>query len=141
MSNARHCEIDTSVVFRGARRCSYSQTDGNGELTQYITTTPTLLGCKIGFSTSLLANLTMDTLIKKTAHTSRGFTYTYSVSRASAGKSTILLLHGWPDHAAMSEGLAVKHLVPAGYGLIIPDCLGYGDSSKPTDSWRTTRYA
>lgn len=75
----------------------------------------------------------METLIKKTAHTSRGSTYICYVSRESAGKPTILLLHGWPDHAAMWEDLAVKHLVPAGYGLIIPDCLGYGGSSKPTD--------
>jgi soluble epoxide hydrolase/lipid-phosphate phosphatase len=75
----------------------------------------------------------MNTLIKKTAHTSRGFTYTYYISREWAGKPAILLLHGWPDHAAMWEGLAVKHLVPAGYGLIIPGCLGYGGSSKPTN--------
>jgi soluble epoxide hydrolase / lipid-phosphate phosphatase len=33
----------------------------------------------------------------------------------------------------MWESLAVKHIVPAGYGVIIPDCLGYGGSSKPTD--------
>jgi soluble epoxide hydrolase/lipid-phosphate phosphatase len=103
------------------------------ELTEHITTTPRQLGCKTGFSTPLLADFTMEILIKKTTHTSRGFTYTYFVSRASAGKSTILLLHGWPDHAAMWEDLAVKHLVPAGHGLIIPDCLGYGGSSKPTD--------
>jgi len=75
----------------------------------------------------------MDTLTKKTIQTSRGFTYTYYVSKASKGKPTIFLLHGWPDSAALWEDLATKHVVPAGYGVIIPDCLGYGGSSKPTD--------
>ncbi|KAE9372744.1 alpha/beta-hydrolase [Stipitochalara longipes BDJ] len=75
----------------------------------------------------------MDILTKKTVQTSRGFTYTYYVSPASSGKPTVFLLHGWPDSAALWEDLATKHLIPAGYGVIIPDCLGYGGSSKPTD--------
>jgi soluble epoxide hydrolase / lipid-phosphate phosphatase len=75
----------------------------------------------------------MDTLTKKTIQTPRGFTYTYYVSPASLGKPTIYLIHGWPDSAALWEDLATKHLIPAGYGVILPDCLGYGGSSKPTD--------
>jgi soluble epoxide hydrolase/lipid-phosphate phosphatase len=75
----------------------------------------------------------MDTLTKRTVQTLRGFTYTYYVSPASAGKPIILLLHGWPDCAALWDDLAVRHLIPTGYGLIIPDCLGFGSSSQPTD--------
>ncbi|KAL6694250.1 Alpha/Beta hydrolase protein [Trichoderma pleuroticola] len=75
----------------------------------------------------------MDTLTKKTIKVSRGFSYTYYASTASSGKPTILLLHGWPDHAALWEDLATRHLIPQGYGAIIPDCLGYGNTSKPTD--------
>lgn len=75
----------------------------------------------------------METLTKKTVQTSRGFFYTYYTSISSGGKPTILLLHGWPDHAALWEDLATSYLIPKGYGVIIPDCLGYGDSSKPTD--------
>lgn len=71
----------------------------------------------------------MDTLTKKTLKTSRGFLYTYYTS---LGKPTVFLLHGWPDHAALWEDLATRHLVPKSYGVIIPDCLGFGDSSKPT---------
>jgi len=67
----------------------------------------------------------MDTLSKKTIHTTRGFKYTYYVSPASSGKPTILLLHGWPDHAALWEDLVTRHLVPAGFGVVVPDCLGY----------------
>ena len=73
----------------------------------------------------------MDTLRKRTVQVSRGFTYTFYVFPALSGKQTIFLLHGWPDHAEMWEDLAVKYLVPAGYGIIVPDCLGYGGSSKP----------
>ncbi|KAK4065871.1 uncharacterized protein Triagg1_8423 [Trichoderma aggressivum f. europaeum] len=75
----------------------------------------------------------MDTLTKKVAKVSRGFSYTYYASTASSGKPTILLLHGWPDHAALWEDLATRYLIPQGYGVIIPDCLGHGDTSKPTD--------
>ena len=75
----------------------------------------------------------MDTLTKKTIQTRRKFTYTYYVSPASTGKATIFLLHGWPDTAALWEDLATKHLIPAGYGVILPDCLGYAGSSKPTN--------
>jgi len=99
-NSAADTTVGEEIIIR-----KYSQTDGNGELTQYITTTPRLLGCKNSFSTSLLASLTMDTLIKKTTHTSRGFTYTYYVSRESAGKPTILLLHGWPDHEQCGKTL------------------------------------
>jgi len=75
----------------------------------------------------------MDTLSKKTIHTTRGFKYTYYVSPASSGKPTILLLHGWPDHAALWEDLVTRHLVPAGFGVVVPDCLGYDGTDKPTD--------
>jgi soluble epoxide hydrolase/lipid-phosphate phosphatase len=33
----------------------------------------------------------------------------------------------------LGEDLTTKHLVPAGYGVIVPDCLGYNGSDKPTD--------
>ncbi|EGR51307.1 uncharacterized protein TRIREDRAFT_57045 [Trichoderma reesei QM6a] len=74
----------------------------------------------------------MDNLIRKTVKTSRGFLYTYYTSQSSNGKPTAFLLHGWPDHAPLWEDLATNHIIPKGYGVIIPDCLGFGDSSKPT---------
>lgn len=75
----------------------------------------------------------MDTLTKKTITTKRGFEYTYYVTPAAAGKPTLLLHHGFPDQAEEWEDLIVKHLKPAGYGVIAPDLLGYGGTSKPTD--------
>jgi pimeloyl-ACP methyl ester carboxylesterase len=44
-----------------------------------------------------------------------------------------LLLHGYPDNAKLWEDLATKYLVPGGYGVIIPDLLGFDGSDKPTD--------
>lgn len=75
----------------------------------------------------------MDTLTKKTITTKRGFEYTYYVSPAAAGKPTLALHHGFPDQAEEWEDLIVNHLKPAGYGVIAPDLLGYGGTSKPTD--------
>jgi soluble epoxide hydrolase/lipid-phosphate phosphatase len=75
----------------------------------------------------------MESLSKKTLEVSRGYTYTYYTSPAAANKATLILLHGWPDSAGLWTDLAIKYLQPEGYGLVIPDCLGYADSSKPTD--------
>lgn len=75
----------------------------------------------------------MDTLTKKTLTTKRSYTYTYYVSPAKSGKPTVLLQHGFPDCAAEWEDIITKHLVPAGYGAVAPDLLGYAGTAKPTD--------
>ncbi|KAL1311799.1 hypothetical protein AAFC00_001881 [Neodothiora populina] len=75
----------------------------------------------------------MDKITKKTLDVSRGLTYTYYTSPAKAGKPTVLLLHGFPDEAAEWADVINSHLVPAGYGVIAPDCLGYGGTAKPRD--------
>lgn len=75
----------------------------------------------------------MDTLTKKTLTTKRGFTYTYYISPATNDKPTLLLQHGFPDQAVEWSDLITNHLVPAGYGVVAPDQLGYADTSRPTD--------
>jgi soluble epoxide hydrolase / lipid-phosphate phosphatase len=76
----------------------------------------------------------MDKLTKKTITTKRGFEYTYYVlAAAAAARPTLLLHHGFPDQAEEWEQLINNHLRPAGYGVIAPDLLGYGGTSKPTD--------
>lgn len=77
---------------------------------------------------------TMDTLTKKTLLTTRGYTYTYYVAApAHPTKPTLLLQHGFPDSAAEWADLITTHLVPAGYGVLAPDLLGYAGTAKPTD--------
>ncbi|KAJ5169078.1 Bifunctional epoxide hydrolase 2 [Penicillium canariense] len=82
----------------------------------------------------------LSNLTKKTLTVSRGFTYTYYVHPAQESKPTLILFHGWPDAAQLWSGLINDYLLPHGYGVVVPDCLGYGESSKPTDpcsySWR-----
>ena len=67
----------------------------------------------------------------KTITTSRSLTYHYHYSPARS-KPTILFCHGWPDSAELWSALS-SSLVEQGYGAIVPDMLGYGETSKPTD--------
>ncbi|KAF3759997.1 alpha/beta-hydrolase [Cryphonectria parasitica EP155] len=75
----------------------------------------------------------MNDLEKKTVRTKRNFTYTYYTSPAVQGKATILLQHGFPDSALVWEFVITRCLVPANYGIIAPDMLGYADTDKPED--------
>lgn len=75
----------------------------------------------------------LSSLEKKTLKVSRGVTYTYYVSPAKGSKQTVILFHGWPDTARLWAGIINNYLAPNGYGVIAPDCLGYGGTSKPTD--------
>lgn len=82
--------------------------------------------------------LAIDT---KTFTTSDGTRYTYDVQAAvtvddgatNTTKPTFLFFHGYPssrhDWAAQAEALTA-----AGYGVVVPDLLGFGDSDKPTPS-------
>ncbi|KAF1815016.1 alpha/beta-hydrolase [Eremomyces bilateralis CBS 781.70] len=77
----------------------------------------------------------MDHLEKHTLTVSRGFTYTFYTSPASpsnAGHPAILLCHGWPDSAELWDDIS-KELLSLPNRLVIPDLLGYGGTSKPTD--------
>lgn len=76
----------------------------------------------------------LSKLTQKTLKVSRGFTYKYYVSPAQGSKPTLILFHGWPDTARLWADLINNHLVPQGYGVVAPDCLGYGGTSKPTDT-------
>jgi len=76
----------------------------------------------------------MDSLTKKTLEVSRSLTYTYyHHPPAQPENPTILCLHGFPDEAAEWANLATTHLIPAGYGVLAVDCLGYAGTSKPLD--------
>ncbi|CAG9942463.1 unnamed protein product [Clonostachys rosea f. rosea IK726] len=76
----------------------------------------------------------LSKLTKKTLKVSRGYTYTYYTSPAQGAKPTLILFHGWPDSALLWAGLINDYLVPNGYGVVALDCLGYGETSRPTDA-------
>ncbi|KAF4960055.1 hypothetical protein FSARC_10550 [Fusarium sarcochroum] len=64
--------------------------------------------------------------------TSDGRTYVYDYVPAKGGNVTVLLIHGYPAtrHDWKNQ---VEDLSAAGYGVIAPDCLGYGDSDMPLE--------
>ncbi|KAL0567477.1 hypothetical protein V5O48_014512 [Marasmius crinis-equi] len=75
----------------------------------------------------------MDPTLYKTLQVSRRFTYRYYSSPAKdSGSRTILFLHGFPN-ADTDWRHQVSFFKERGYGLIVPQLLGYGESSKPTD--------
>ncbi|KAK0441745.1 Alpha/Beta hydrolase protein [Desarmillaria tabescens] len=75
----------------------------------------------------------MDSSLYKDFTTSHGHTYHYFFSPPKDNaKPYLLFLHGFP-----STSFDWRHQVPfflsEGYGLIVPDMLGFGGSSKPVD--------
>lgn len=66
----------------------------------------------------------------KTLGVSGGYTYSYTVARPDYGRGTYLLLHGFPS-SSYDWRHTIKDLTDAGYGVIAPDILGYGATSKP----------
>lgn len=59
----------------------------------------------------------------------------YHVIDAGDGDRVVLLLHGMPDTSAVWRH-QVDALVKAGYRVIAPDMLGYGNTDKPQDAAR-----
>ncbi len=61
-----------------------------------------------------------------------GVNYSYVHVEPVGNKSYILFLHGFPDGS-----FGWRHQVPyfrkLGYGLIVPDLLGYGGTDKPKE--------
>jgi soluble epoxide hydrolase/lipid-phosphate phosphatase len=74
----------------------------------------------------------MDTSSYKDHTTSRGIKYHYFFSIAGEGKPTLLFLHGFPS-TSYDWHKQVAYFQPRGYGLVVPDMLGYGGTDKPHD--------
>ncbi|KAF1736160.1 Bifunctional epoxide hydrolase 2 [Beauveria bassiana] len=67
---------------------------------------------------------------RRTFITPRGYKYSFIYVPARDSKTTLLFLHGFPSQADDWER-QVAYFAPLGYGVIAPDLLGYGDTSKP----------
>lgn len=74
----------------------------------------------------------LDTQKFKDLTTTRGLKYHYCYAPAEASKFTLLLLHGFPSLARDWRKVSLP-LEKLGYGIIIPDMLGYGGTDKPAD--------
>ncbi|KAH1289901.1 hypothetical protein KXW98_008277 [Aspergillus fumigatus] len=62
---------------------------------------------------------------------STSHTYNYVYHAATASQATILLLHGFPS-SCYDWRHQIHHFINLGYGVLAPDLLGYGGTSKPT---------
>jgi soluble epoxide hydrolase / lipid-phosphate phosphatase len=78
----------------------------------------------------------VDTFNRRTATVTRddGSEYTYSFidenpHDGTSGRATILAIHGFPD-LAITYSHQIKAWTAAGYRVIVPDCLGYGDTVR-----------
>ncbi|KAJ3489885.1 hypothetical protein NLI96_g1816 [Meripilus lineatus] len=74
----------------------------------------------------------MNPLLYKDLLTSRGLTYHYYASPATDSKLTLLFCHGFPSTSRDWRHL-VSFFQSRGYGIIVPDMLGYGGTDKPTE--------
>ncbi len=77
--------------------------------------------------------MSVDTFDRHTATVTRddGSKYTYSFidkSPDGATRATILALHGFPDIATITYSHQIEAWSTAGYRVIVPDCLGYGNT-------------
>ncbi|TRX96164.1 hypothetical protein FHL15_002888 [Xylaria flabelliformis] len=71
-------------------------------------------------------------LTTKSLVTTDGYTYVYDhVAPHNESMLTFLLLHGYPASRYYWHH-QIQPLTEAGFGIIAPDILGFGDSSKPT---------
>ncbi|KAK4891342.1 hypothetical protein LTR27_009996 [Elasticomyces elasticus] len=78
----------------------------------------------------------MEKFQRKELVTRRSIKYTYYVSTSKESPALIpalLFLHGFPDSAHLWAGV-IKHLGNLPNKIIIPDCLGYAGTDKPTDT-------
>ncbi|THH28932.1 hypothetical protein EUX98_g5256 [Antrodiella citrinella] len=63
---------------------------------------------------------------------SRGYKYHYYAVPAKGDQLTIVFVHGWPTTSRLWR-LVAPFFEEKGYGVIVPDVLGYGGTDKPTD--------
>lgn len=74
----------------------------------------------------------MDASKYKTLAVSRELTYSYYFAPAQSSKPTLLFIHGFPS-TSWDCHKQVAHFESLGYGIVVPDTLGYGGTSKPRD--------
>lgn len=59
----------------------------------------------------------------------------YHVGEQGSGDKVVLLLHGMPDTSSVWD-YQIPALVAAGYRVVVPDMLGYGETDKPQEPQR-----
>lgn len=78
----------------------------------------------------LSSSMSLDASKYKDVKTSRGLSYHYYYSPAQSGNPTLVFLHGFPSTSQDWRRIA-PFFESHGYGVVVPDLLGYGGTSKP----------
>jgi soluble epoxide hydrolase / lipid-phosphate phosphatase len=92
-----------------------------------------LIAAFVGATSSSVINThPFDSSLFKDVNVTRGLQYHYYAAPAEPGKPTLLFLHGFPS-TSYDWRHQVSFFQDNGYGLIVPDMLGYGGTSKPLD--------
>lgn len=73
-----------------------------------------------------------DPSLYRNMETSRGMDYHYYLSESKDNKPYLLFLHGFPC-TSYDWRYQIAFFGDQGYGLVVPDMLGYGGTSKPVD--------
>ncbi|KAJ3824652.1 alpha/beta-hydrolase [Lentinula raphanica] len=68
----------------------------------------------------------------KDVNVTRGLTYHYYFSPPSQDQPVLMFLHGFPS-SSYDWHYQIEFFQNKGYGLIVPDMLGYGGTAKPVD--------
>ena len=75
----------------------------------------------------------MDPAHYRTLSVSRSFEYNVYHTSAAPGQPTLLFVHGFPS-TSYDWRRQVPYFEAHGFGIVVPDLLGAGLSSKPLDS-------
>ncbi|KAL0564907.1 hypothetical protein V5O48_017130 [Marasmius crinis-equi] len=90
------------------------------------------LASMVSGATNIARRDILDPSDYKNTTVSRGIKYSYYFSPPTDNKRFLLFLHGWPGFS-YDWRYQVEFFKEAGYGIIVPDLLGYGGTEKPTD--------
>ena len=74
----------------------------------------------------------MDPSAYKTFTTTRDITYSYYLKAPTGDKPYLFFLHGFPC-SSFDWRRQIAFFTREDYGVVVPDMLGYGNTSKPTD--------
>ena len=74
--------------------------------------------------------MTVDITQRRSFEAQRGHTYSYFYTSATSQKRTFLFILGFPSHI-YDWKYQIEHFTSLGYGVLVPDLIGFGASSKP----------
>jgi len=95
--------------------------------------------CVLAYSVSANSLQWVSPADRKQISVKGGHKYSYIFIKAKGKKPTFLLVHGFPS-SVYDWRKQIADLTAAGYGVIAPDLLGYGETSHPASVEEYSRH-